>query len=290
MALPRRGGRARTRLALLVLTALVLLTLDFRSFGPLDRAQTAVRDVLAPVRSGVLWAVSPVGDAVEGVFDYGDLKDENAKLRAELEELRGERFADEAAAEELARLKEALDLPDLANVERRVARVVAGPTGNFDDHLVEIDKGSSSGLRTGMAVMTNAGLVGRILEADTNRATVQLVSSPDFAVGVRVGGEVALARGTGSSTELRAVEGLSSDNPAKRGQTVVTNGGQTSTVPAEVPVGRVSATDSRSGSLAVTVKLTADIANIDYVAVLLYTPETPATTAAPETPSTSGTG
>jgi rod shape-determining protein MreC len=273
VALPRRGGRARYRLALLVLTALTLLTLDFRSFGPLDRVQTVARDGLAPIRSAVLWAVSPVGDAIDGVFDYGDLEDENARLRAELDELRGAQLADEAAAEELDRLKEALDLPGLAGVERQVARIVAGPAGNFDEHRVEIDKGSSSGLQVGMAVMTNAGLVGRIAEVDTNRARVQLASSPAFAVGVRVGGEVALARGTGSPTELRAAEGLSIDNPAETGEPVVTNGGQTSTVPAEVPVGRVGDVDPSSGSLAVTIELTADVENLDYVAVLLYTPE-----------------
>ena len=271
MALPRRGGRARYRLALLVLTALTLLTLDFRSFGPLDRAQTAVRDVLAPVRSAVLWAVSPVGDAIEGIFDYGDLKDENAQLRAELEDLRGERLADEAAAEELARLKQALGLPGLEGVDRQVARIVAGPTGNFDDHLVEINKGSSSGLQVGMAVMTNAGLVGRIADVDTSRARVQLVSSPEFAVGVRISGEVALARGTGSSEVLRAAEGLSIDNPTQPGEPVVTNGGESSTFPPEVPVGRVADVDPSSGSLAVVVELTADIENLDYVAVLLYT-------------------
>src|SRR5690606_37361323 len=98
--------------------------------------------------------------------------------------------------------KEALDLPDLGGVPTQVARVTSGPIGNFDAHVVEISKGSSSGVRPGMAVMTNAGLVGRVVEADGNRSTVQLVSAPDFAVGVRIGGEVALARGTGSSREL----------------------------------------------------------------------------------------
>jgi len=273
VALPRHGGRARYRLVLLVLTALTLLTLDFRSFGPLGRAQSATRDALAPVRSSVLWAVRPIGNAAEGVFDFGDLKDENARLRAELDDLRGTQLANESAADELARLKAALDLPDLGGVPTQVARIVAGPTGNFDDHLVEINKGSSSGLRTGMAVMTNAGLVGRLTQVDGSRATVQLVTSPDFAVGVRVGGEVALARGTGSAAELRASEGLSRENPALAGDPVVTNGGQASTMPADVPVGRVRAAGPNAGSFVATIELNADVANLDYVAVLLVTPE-----------------
>ncbi|HEX7094362.1 MAG TPA: rod shape-determining protein MreC [Acidimicrobiales bacterium] len=273
MALSRRAGRARYRLALLVLTAITLLTLDFRQFGPLERAQSAVRDALSPVRSGVMSVVSPVSDAVSGVFDFGQLQDENERLRAELEELRGQRIADEEAAERLAQLHEELGIPDVGGIPTQVARVSGGPIGNFDEHVIEINKGSSSGVREGMAVINRAGLVGRVVEVDGNRATVQLVSAPDFAVGVRIGGEVALARGTGSTTHLRAAEGLSEENPAHVHDAVVTSGGVSSRVPADIPVGRVDTIDLGSGAPVVTIELSADLGRLDYVTVLLDTPE-----------------
>jgi rod shape-determining protein MreC len=270
VALPRRGGRARYRLGLLVLTAITLLTLDFRGFGPLERAQSTTRDLLSPVRTAVTAVTSPVGDALRGIVDYGDLEDENARLRAELEELRGSQLSDEAASEALARLEEQLDLPSLTDVTTAVAQVVAGPTGNFEDNVVEINKGSSSGLAEGMPVMTNAGLVGRLVRVDRTRSVVELVTGGEFAVGVRVGDEVALARGAGSGTTLRAAEGLSSDNPVQVGDPVLTNGGAGSTFPPGVPVGRVSSIDKSSGVPVVTIRLEADIEDLDYVTVLLY--------------------
>jgi rod shape-determining protein MreC len=272
VALPRRGGRARYRLALLVLTAVTLLTLDFRSFGPLDRAQSAARDVLAPVRSAVMTVTSPIADALRGVVDYGDLEDENAQLRAELDELRGTQLEGEAAIEELDALKEQLQIPDLDDIQKQVARIVAGPSGNFEDNVVEINKGSSSGLREGMPVMTNAGLIGRLVQVDGSRSIVELVTATDFAVGVRIGDEVALARGTGSGTTLRATEGLRADNPAEVDDPVLTNGGAGSTAPPGVPVGRIRTIDDSQGSLVVTIDLAADIENLDYVTVLLYAP------------------
>jgi rod shape-determining protein MreC len=272
VALPRRGGKARYRLALLVLTAVTLLTLDFRGFGPLESAQSTARDLLSPVRSGAETVTSPIGDAFRGVIDYGDLKDENAKLRAELEEARGQQLEGEAASEELARLKEQLDLPQLDGIGTVVARIAAGPAGNFEENVVEIDKGSSSGLREGMPVMTNAGLVGKLVRVDRNRSVVELVTAADFAVGVRIGNEVALARGTGSGSTLRATEGLSRDNPAQIDEPVLTNGGAGSTFPPGVPVGRVSAIDKTSAVPVIDVALEADIENLDYVTVLLYTP------------------
>lgn len=269
MALPRRSGRARYRLALLVLTALTLLTLDFRSFGPLGTAQSGVRDLIAPVRSGVLTVVRPVGDAFHGVFDYGDLEAENRALRAELEEIRGAQLQGEAAIEELARMKADLAIPDLGGIPTAVARVTTGPAGNFEDHVVEIDKGSSSGLREGMAVLTSAGLVGKLVQVDGSRSVVQLVTDTDFAAGVLIGGELALARGTGSDDELRAAEGLSRANPAAEGDPVQTTGG-TSTFPAGIPVGRVSDKHEDTGTPVITIDLAADVTNLDYVTVLLY--------------------
>jgi rod shape-determining protein MreC len=257
---------------LLVLTAITLLTLDFRGFGPLESAQSGARDLLTPVRSGAETVTSPIGDALRGVVDYGDLKDENAKLRAELEDARGQQLEGQAASEELARLKEQLDLPQLGDVTTVVARVAAGPAGNFEENVVEIDKGSTSGLREGMPVMTNAGLVGKLVRVDRSRSVVELVTATDFAVGVRIGDEVALARGTGSGTSLRATEGLSRDNPAQVGDPVLTNGGAGSHFPPGVPVGRVSSIDKSSAVPVVDIALEADIENLDYVTVLLYSP------------------
>jgi rod shape-determining protein MreC len=255
-----------------VLTAVTLLTLDFRGFGPLETAQSTARDLLSPIRSGAETVTQPIGDGLRGIVDYGDLKDENARLREELEAAQGAQLADEAASEELARLQEALDLPGFDGIEREVARVAAGPAGNFEENVVEIDKGSSSGLREGMPVMTNAGLVGKLVRVDRTRSRVELVTAADFAVGVRIGDEVALARGRGSGTTLRATEGLSRDNPAEVDDPVLTNGGAGSTFPPGVPVGRVLSVDASSAVPVVDVQLEADIENLDYVTVLLYTP------------------
>ena len=52
MAISRRTSRSRFTLVLLVLTSLTLLTLDFRGFGPIDRARNAMLDALAPVGHG----------------------------------------------------------------------------------------------------------------------------------------------------------------------------------------------------------------------------------------------
>jgi len=87
MVLAQRTGRSRYRLALLVLTAATLLTLDFRGFGPLESVQRGVRDIIEPVTSAADVLLGPVGGAWNAVFDYNSLQSENDRLRAELDEV-----------------------------------------------------------------------------------------------------------------------------------------------------------------------------------------------------------
>ena len=88
MAVAQRSGRARYRLLLLILTAATLLTLDFRGFGPLETAQSRVRDVLEPVVSAVESVLGPVAEVWTVMFSYNDLRSENAALTEELDRLR----------------------------------------------------------------------------------------------------------------------------------------------------------------------------------------------------------
>ena len=133
-------GRARSRLMLLVLSAVTLLSLDFRGFGPLTTVQRGLRSVLSPIRAGVDTVLQPITDAGRGVFDYGSLKDENQRLREANEQLKGKKIQGEVDAETLKRLLAQENIPYVGDIPRVVARVVAGSIGNFDEFSVEIDR------------------------------------------------------------------------------------------------------------------------------------------------------
>jgi cell shape-determining protein MreC len=89
-------------------------------------------------------------------------------------------------------------------------------------------------------------------------------------VGVRVGDEVSLARGNGAGNALRSGEGMSRENRVISGDTVLTAGSASSWFPPGIPVGRVDAVDRSTGGLIVTVTPAADVANVDFVSVLLF--------------------
>ena len=256
---------------LLVLTAVTLLSLDFRGFGPLATVQRGLRSVLSPMRTGLDTALQPITDGGRGIFDYGSLKGENQRLREEVEKLKGQQIQGQVDAQTLKRLLAQNDIPYISDYPKVVARVVAGSVGNFDEFSVEIDKGSNAGLVKDMPVVTSAGLVGRLVEVDATRSRVQLITAPQFAVGVRVGQEVSLARGTGSRNPLRATGTIPIDAPVNIGDPVLTNGQDRSKFPPDIPVGRVRAVDRSSGTVVLDIDPVTNVSSIDFVAVIRFT-------------------
>lgn len=61
-----------------------------------------------------------------------------------------------------------------------IAHVV--DSGSAQIETVEIDRGSSEGIKVGMAVVDAAGLVGRITTVDAEHSIVQLITDPAFTV------------------------------------------------------------------------------------------------------------
>ena len=275
MAVSRRTGRSRLTLVLLILTSVTVLTLDFRDSTMVQDARRWASTVLGPVRDAADSAFSPVSDAWNGVTRYGDLEDENERLKARIAELEGEHYLDEDAAAQLDELLDQVDISWVGDIPKATARVVSGPASNFS-YAVDIDKGSKDGVAVGMPVVTGAGLLGRVAQVSPNRATVQLITDPDFRVGVRVakGGDLGTARGRGRESSLLVDTNVDPDRTVKVGALVTTSGTDRSAYPASIPIGKVESTRDSSGGLALEllVEPFVDVEDLAFVTVLLWEP------------------
>lgn len=278
MALSRRpGGRSRLTIALLVLTSLALLTLDFRDTAIVQGMRRTASTVLSPLQGAAETASSPFTNAWNGITGYGALEDENERLREQIAELEGREVLEEDAVEQLAELLAQQGLSWVGTIPTQAARVVAGPASNFS-HTIEIDKGTDDGVQVGMPVVNGAGLVGRVVLATSGRATVQLITDPDFAVGVRLlpSNTTGTARGQGRGRELVVDTGIEADTddaPAV-GTSLTTSGSDRSAFPASIPVARVRSTEPSSGGLTLDLiaRPMADTERLAFVTVLLWEP------------------
>ena len=273
MAVSRRSGRRRFTIVLLVLTAVTLLTLDSRGFGPLDSARSAVLSALSPVGDVASNVFRPVGDAWDGAFNSDQILDENEQLRRRVDELEGQLTDNAVARESLEQLLEQVGIPFVADYGTVNAKVVSGAVGNFDT-TVELDKGSDAGIQKGMPVVTGRGLIGRVTQVSGGRSRVQLVTDGDMQVGFSVVGTpiVGLASGTGRSGQLEGT--VNEDRNPAVGNIVTTSGLADSPYPPGIPIGTITAVNAEDGARLKRVDITmlADLYDLTFASVVLYTP------------------
>ena len=273
--MPKRSSdRPRVVLLVLMAAALTLLTSQFRDFLPVDEFQQGFRDVISPVRRVVDKATDPFQRVWNGVFEYDEVSEENERLQLEIARMRGAELRDEADRELLERLLGEVDI-DYLELETVVARIIGVPGGNYNSHVVEINKGSDDGLQEGAGVITKAGLVGYLYEVDRSSSFVRLATHPDFRVGVRLinSQDEGLARGNGRPGILILDAGISIDSEVSIGEVIVTSGGR-SIFPQDIPVGRVYDPDTQADyARSIEIDLSASLENLSFLNVITRTSE-----------------
>lgn len=177
-------GRRRI-IAALLLTLVLLLTLDLRGNPVLDRVRDGFARAMAPIESAMDVITTPVSRAWNGVTQYDDLERENEALQDQLDRLIGTQATARLSVEEAAELKALLSLNSLAGIPTEVAKVVGSSSNNLDQ-IIEIDIGRTRGVRVGMPVVNQAGLIGKITSVTDNTAKVMLITDSRYVVPVRV--------------------------------------------------------------------------------------------------------
>jgi rod shape-determining protein MreC len=215
-------GRKRVILALL-LTTVLLLTLDLRGNPAIDAAREGFTQVMRPVETATNVVTNPIERIWNGIANYDDLEQENIALQEQVDRLIGTQAAAEAAVIEGKELQALYSLPSLSGIDTEVARVVGRAVSNLDQ-VIEINKGSSSGIEVGMAVVNQAGLVGKVTQVTRSTARVMLVTDSRYTVAVKVTSASATDEAIPTNT---SPSGLSPSEIAAAGTTTTT----TTTIP-----------------------------------------------------------
>lgn len=178
-------GRRRA-IVLLLLTSVLLLTLDLRGNAIFDGVRSGFNSAMEPIESAADVVTRPVVNAWRGITRWQEVSDENDRLRDQVAAQQANDIAAQAAIQDQRQLLEERDLPALADYPLITATVV-GITPTNLDQVVQINKGRNAGIEVGMAVVANGGLVGKItapLLADS--AFVMLVTDSRYATAAKV--------------------------------------------------------------------------------------------------------
>jgi rod shape-determining protein MreC len=175
----------RRVLLLVVLTCVLLITLDKRGNPVIDSMRSGFARVMSPFDTATKAVVLPLERAWHGVTGYDDLLRQNQALQDQLEHIKGNDIEARSAVLEYRELLKINQLTSKFQYKTVVAQVVGESPSNFQN-TVEINVGTRQGLAVGMPVTDGAGLIGRITKVSPSTAVVLLLTDPEFAISAQV--------------------------------------------------------------------------------------------------------
>lgn len=229
----------------------------FTLISPFQRAIHAIRDI-----TGTIWT-----DYVYLV----DVRQENRRLKIEIEKLENEKSALLNREWEIRRLRKLLDLKERLDFPTVVAQIIAeDATGWY--RTIFIDKGSEDGIIRQMPVTASGGVIGKVTSTSFTMSKVLVITDPNLSVDSRVARtrDRGLLSGTIEGGCVLRFVGLNSG--MKEGDNVVTSG-LDGVFPKGLPVGKI--TKVRQGThglfLEALVQPAVDYAKVEDVLVILGT-------------------
>jgi rod shape-determining protein MreC len=245
----------------ILLLAIIALRMSAKNPGELSALDRGILRMVSPAQSAMSYVARGIAN-VAGRFvelaharaENHELAKENARLRAEVAELR--RVADESG-----RYQRLLGLRDQTPAETIAARIISiDASPYFRVARVELDRGEGV-LRHGMPVLTPEGVVGRIGHVSGTTSDILLLVDPRSAIDVvvpRTGGRGILRGKSGDNGYRCSIEYLTRGNAAQVGDKVVTSG-LGGAFPRDLAVGHVTAVLPGSVGLFQDVEVTPDV-------------------------------
>jgi rod shape-determining protein MreC len=223
MAIADIKQRPGVILAVALLLHVVLISAQVNTASGLPVLQVVTFGAFSEVQRGTMALIDGARGLWSGYVALQGVEEENLALKQELQTLQIRLQQERAEAQRTDNLRQLLELRERAQLDTTAAEVIAGPASP-EFQTVTIDKGSSDGLATDMAVISPAGVVGRVILPSGRASKVQLLIDSNAAAGAliertRVQG-VVVGAGSGMLT-MRYVPGTSD---VKTGDLVVTSG------------------------------------------------------------------
>jgi rod shape-determining protein MreC len=175
----------RRVILLVVLTCILLITLDKRGNPVIDRTRGVFARIIQPFDTATRAIALPIERAWNGVTNFDDVERENEALRDQLEHMKGNDVEARSAVLEYRELLKLNQLTSKFQFDTVAAQVVGESPSNFQN-TVEISVGSRQGVAVGMPVTDGAGLIGRITKVFPTRSIVLLLTDPEFSIKAQV--------------------------------------------------------------------------------------------------------
>ncbi len=256
----------QTTIIFLVVGGILALALG----GFFSSASDSLGGSLISVQTWVSERYITIRDFFNAPNDIVSLQQRNAQLESEISGLQTQVIQLQQQLTDTQVLAALVDFSQSSPESVYKAASVIGRDPSPFLHYIIINSGSNAGIRRGMPVVTNQGLVGRVDAVISDAARVQLISDPASAVNVRLQNADTDALLAGSLTGDLVLEMISQDLEVQEGDVILTSG-LGGDYPPDLLVGQLFNLRKRDYELfqQASVQSTVDFSRLEIVLVIM---------------------
>jgi rod shape-determining protein MreC len=206
--------------------------------------------------------------------DVTSLRQQNTELQSQVSQLESQVIELKQQLSQADVLYALLDFARARPENQYIASTIIGRDPSPFLHYIIIDHGSDDGLRHGMPVVTNQGLVGTVDAVTAKAARVLLINDPGAVVNIYLQSTQVQAQLSGSLTSEISLDMVPQDVEISTGELVLTSG-LGGDYPQDIVVGQVTSVRKRENDLFQTAVISpvVDFSKLSAVLVIInFTP------------------
>ncbi len=206
--------------------------------------------------------------------DVTSLRQQNTELQSQVSQLESQVIELKQQLSQAEVLYALLDFARARPENQYIASTIIGRDPSPFLHYIIIDHGSDDGLRHGMPVVTNQGLVGTIDAVTAKAARVLLINDPGAIVNIYLQSTQVQAQLSGSLTSEISLDMVPQDVEIPSGELILTSG-LGGDYPQDIIVGQITSVRKRENDLFQTavVSPAVDFSKLSAVLVIInFTP------------------
>ena len=221
---------------------------------------------VTPLEKGIVRVQTGATDIWRNYLYLRGVRQENRALQEQIQQLQLEQVRLKQDAEQAHRLQALLGFKEQFIAQTMPAQVI-GSSGSEQSRIVYLDKGFNQGIKRDMAVISSAGVVGKVILVFADTSQVLLINDQASGVGAIL--EQSRLQGIlkGKASGELVLDKIMSDEEVKPGEKVLTSGGD-QIFPKGLPIGSVTRVSTGTQFLQVTLRPAAALDHLEEVLVI----------------------
>jgi rod shape-determining protein MreC len=265
-----KSYKKRKSYALAILIILLALFISVSSLRDLFGMRSLLQAMVYPFQFVTVSVWKSVAGMPKSVMNLRGLSDQNKQYQNELKELKLKLQVFDEIKNENQRLREALGYRQMNNYKYKLlAAQVIGRAPSPWFTILEIGRGKQAGVKKGMAVITEKGAVGQVIEVSAFSSKVLLLIDPDGAIAAVNARSRDIGVVAGAQTNKLFMKYVSVGGDIKEGDNIVTSH-MSGIFPPGIPIGVVTRAIKKEQDLfyQIEIKPFVDFSKIEEVFVV----------------------